>query len=84
MRFHRFPVERVPQLLVEGATAYVYGLGGAPLEKIDGPTVLYYHQAMNQESRRATTLTLDMPGFGQLRVAAERGRVGRRSDVRRR
>lgn len=36
--------EGVAQLLVEGATQYVYGPGGAPLEQITSAGTLYYHQ----------------------------------------
>jgi RHS repeat-associated protein len=48
-------------LLKEGSTAYVYGLGGLPLEQINGSTVLWLHH----DQLGSTRLVTDSTGVGQ-------------------
>ena len=46
--------EGLPLLIQDGSTYYVTGLGGMPLEQINGSTVFYYHQDQLGSSRGLT------------------------------
>jgi RHS repeat-associated protein len=46
----------VPLLIKDGATAYVYGPGGLPLEQINGSTVLWLHHDQLGSTRALTDL----------------------------
>jgi RHS repeat-associated protein len=47
----------LPQLLLDGSTAYVYGPGGLPLEQVSGSTVRYYHHDQLGSTRAMTDST---------------------------
>jgi RHS repeat-associated protein len=47
----------LPLLLKDGATAYVYGPGGLPLEQINGSTTYYFHHDQLGSTRLLTDAT---------------------------
>jgi RHS repeat-associated protein len=48
---------QVPTMLTDGATDYIYGPDGAPLEQINGSAVLYFHHDQLGSTRLLTTAT---------------------------
>lgn len=45
---------RLPVVLVDGTTNYIYGVGGLPVEQVSGSTTLYYHQDQLGSTRALT------------------------------
>jgi RHS repeat-associated protein len=64
--------EGLPLLLQDGATAYVTGPGGLPIEQVSGGTVSYFHQDQLDSIRAVTdgtgnvTTTLTYDAYGNL------------------
>ena len=64
--------ERLPLLLVDGTTNYVYGPGGQPLEQVTSSGTLYYHQDQLGSTRALTnsagsvTATYTYDSYGRL------------------
>ena len=54
-----------PQLIEEGATAYVYGPDGLPLEQVNGVTALWFHH----DQLGSTRLITDSAGINQATFA---------------
>ena len=47
----------LPLLIADGATNYIYGPGGMPIEQVAGTTTLYYHQDQLGSTRALTDTT---------------------------